>query len=330
MNRLFKTTISLSLLMVSSYSSNKLAAQQIGNMALDTGTPPAGFSDAKSFTPNALGVGNLSAPDGWQEIRWCQIGGATQQRGLIVTRENCSPNVIGLSDKTLNDFIFKDPLIGPGPGSGETGSTSYVPVPVTLGSIPFLPFYSPLSSPTPSPLLSLRAGQQPMFQVRTVDYPGQFDPKGSVKSRFIVMPDGNCGINNEDPRAAIDVLDANAANVPVAIFGNVLPPTAVNLPRKTVTVKINNNGSSSSVPVNIEQTYSRHIAIVPRLRSKGYNSISQDEDMGLFFTNGLGLDGSHTAGALVIGPYSKDPDAGGIRIEANGSTEIRGLFVALS
>lgn len=254
---------------------NYALAQTTGSMVEQTGTIPSGYTNTKSLTPNALGVGKLLSPDGWQEIRWCQPDQGPEQRGLIITREFCNPvNPLWQNARNYNDFIFTDLPISEAGGTGGTSAPEFssVPVPTIWGPLPFN-LYSPYnggSNHNPSPLIPLRSGQQPIFQARTVDYPNATPNSGSVKSRFIVMPDGNCGINNEDPRAALDVLDANSPNMPVAIFGNVLAYNKTNLTSKIV----------NSTPVN--QTYSRHIAIVPRLTSRGFNMISRDEDMGLF------------------------------------------------
>jgi len=255
-------------------AASDLWAQTTGAMVEQAGPVLPGFTNTKSLTPNALGVGKLLTPDGWQEVRWCQPVPGPEQRGLIVTREFCHPNVVGINERNLNDFIFRNvEPAGSGGGGGNTEPQfSNVPIPVTLGPIPFS-LYSPYTSGTvhaASPLVTLRNGQQPIFQARTVDYPNGLPNSGSVKSRFIVMPDGNCGINNEDPRAALDVMDANTPNMPVAIFGNALPFNQTNLPVRSV------NG------IPIDQTYSRHLAIVPRLNAYGFNMISRSEDMGLF------------------------------------------------
>ncbi len=279
-------------------------------------TPPSGFSNSFSLTPSALGIGRILSPDGWQELRYCQQPSLPLEKGLIITRENCNPNVIG-SGNTNNEFVYNPNIIEGGTGSG--GNTppelSLVPVPTTLGTIPFSYYspYNPSGPNSPSPYLNLRSNQQPMFQVRTVDYPSSTGSAGSIKSRFIVMPDGNSGINTEDPRAALDVQDANLYNTPIAIFGNVLPYSATNLPQRT---------NAGIAP--IKQTYTRHIAIIPRLDNYSYNMISHAEDIGLIFTNGLGADGSNTNGALVIAPYTKDKNSGGLRIESNGNAELRG------
>jgi hypothetical protein len=111
----------------------------------------------------------------------------------------------------------------------------------------------------------------------------------------------------------LDVQDANSYNTPVAIFGNVLPFSATNLPLRT---------NAGGAP--IKQTFTRHIAIVPRLNNYGFNMISHSEDIGLIFTDGLGAEGSNTSGALVIAPYTKDKNVGGLRIESNGNAELRG------
>jgi hypothetical protein len=277
-------------------------------------TPPASFSNSISLTPSSLGIGRVLAPDGWQELRYCQPNNVPMQKGLIITRENCDPNVIG-AGSAFNDYIYETPVEG-GTGGTVIPNFSIVPIPYTLGTIPFSYYspYNPTGPNNPSPFLNLHSGQQPMFQVRTVEYPSTLlSTSGSLKSRFIVMPDGNTGINTEDPRAALDVQDANVYNTPIAIFGNVLPFNLTNLPNRT------NTGGAA-----IKQTFTRHLAIVPRLNNYGFNMISHSEDIGLIFTDGLGVEGSNTSGALVIAPYTKDKNSGGLRIESNGNAELRG------
>jgi hypothetical protein len=127
------------------------------------------------------------------------------------------------------------------------------------------------------------------------------------------MPDGNSGFNTEDPRAALDVQDANIKNIPVAIFGNVLPYSVTNLLQRT---------NAGGAP--IKQTFTRHIAIIPRLGYMGYNAISHAEDIGLIFSNGLGFNGADSNGAIVIAPHTNSLNAGGLRIEHNGNAELRG------
>ncbi len=276
--------------------------------------PPTGFSTANSLTPSALGVGRVKAPDGWGEFRYCDISGTLGSKGLIITKEYCQPNVVGVGAWN-NDWIF-DPMHTLFNGDNGEPKLSWGPVPFALGTIPFS-YYSPLNTAGPnaaSPTLNLRSFQQPILQARTVEYPNAY-VQGSLKSRFIVMPDGNSGSNTEDPRAALDVQDANIKNIPVAIFGNVLPYSATNLPQRT------NTGGAP-----IKQTFTRHIAIIPRLGYMGYNAISHAEDIGLVFSNGLGFNGADSNGAIVIAPHTNSLNAGGLRIEHNGNTELRGNF----
>ena len=70
--------------------------------------------------------------------------------------------------------------------------------------------------------------------------------------------------------------------------------------------------------------YTRHVEVVPLLAQNGYNNISRDKDLGILFTDGLGQEGSNLDGALVIAPWSSDNTAGGLRMEANGNSELRG------
>ena len=308
---LFSLTITTVLLLTTEAS--KLKAQSPGPFE-SVLAPPTGFSTANSLTPSALGVGRVKAPDGWGEFRYCDISGTLGSKGLIITKEYCQPNVLG-TGAWNNDWIF-DPTHTLFNGDNGEPKLSWGPVPYALGTIPFS-YYSPLNTAGPnaaSPTLNLRSFQQPILQARTVEYPNAF-VQGSLKSRFIVMPDGNSGFNTEDPRAALDVQDANIKNIPVAIFGNVLPYSATNLPQRT------NTGGAP-----IKQTFTRHIAIIPRLGYMGYNAISHAEDIGLIFSNGLGFNGADSNGAIVIAPHTNSLNAGGLRIEHNGNTELRGNF----
>jgi hypothetical protein len=306
---LFSLTITTVLLL--STEASKLKAQSPGPFELIT-PKPAGFSDANSLTPSALGVGRVKAPDGWGEFRYCDISGTLGSKGLIITKEYCQPNAVGVGAWN-NDWIF-DPSHTLFNGDNGEPKLSWGPVPYALGTIPFS-YYSPLNTAGPnaaSPTLNLRSFQQPILQARTVEYPNAY-VQGSLKSRFIVMPDGNSGFNTEDPRAALDVQDANIKNIPVAIFGNVLPYSVTTLPQRT------NTGGAP-----IKQTFTRHIAIIPRLGYMGYNAISHAEDIGLIFSNGLGFNGADSNGAIVIAPHTNSLNAGGLRIEHNGNAELRG------
>jgi hypothetical protein len=145
---------------------------------------------------------------------------------------------------------------------------------------------------------------EPLLWTR-VQTPATATDPGKNDSRFIVYPDGRSGINVADPRCALDVRGFGI-NAPAAIFGvnalrPALPPAGL-VPRR----------------------FTRHIEIVPHLGHQGYNSISQVKDLGILFSDGLGDEGSNLEGALVIAPWREDSGSGGLRMEANGNTELRG------
>jgi hypothetical protein len=126
---------------------------------------------------------------------------------------------------------------------------------------------------------------------------------GSHSSRFMVTPQGKTGINIEHPRAALDVKCLGTFNIPAAIFGRQQANTT-------------------------DRT--QHIHIVPYLSENGYNQISQQNDLGIFFTDGLGTDGANSNGAFVLAPWASDrnPAIGGLRINANGSVDVHGELKA--
>jgi hypothetical protein len=64
---------------------------------------------------------------------------------------------------------------------------------------------------------------------------------------------------------------------------------------------------------------------VSNLSNSGYNNISKDQDQGLFFTDGMGINGSNlnANSGFVIAPWG-DNGQGGLRMDVNGNTELRG------
>ena len=66
---------------------------------------------------------------------------------------------------------------------------------------------------------------------------------------------------------------------------------------------------------------------IPLLHTDGYNSISQQYDQGMFFTDGKGSGGSNANGSYVIAPWA-DPNSalspGGLRIDAQGNLQVHG------
>jgi hypothetical protein len=79
-----------------------------------------------------------------------------------------------------------------------------------------------------------------------------------------------------------------------------------------------------SVDKQLNASYARRIFFVPHLTGWGYNQLSQDHDLGIFWTdasNGAAGSGNRNLSAgLVIAPFASSSD--GIRITANGSVGI--------
>jgi hypothetical protein len=138
----------------------------------------------------------------------------------------------------------------------------------------------------------LYQNQQPLFVARVKE---TLLPGNPIGTRFIVTPDGRVGINLPSPRSPLDVRGNYDVNVPLAIFG-----------------------------INTSTNYSKHIHFTANTGNGGYNNISQNGDLGLFFTDGLNNLGSNTNGAFIIAPWSTANGVGGLRMESNGNTELRG------
>lgn len=179
---------------------------------------------------------------------------------------------------------------------------------------PVSPIHAYISNlPLGFPISSINNGLNPIFWTRQ-QTPNSPTGAGSDDSKFIVFPDGRTGINVANPRCALDVRGFGV-NKPAAIFG-------LNAIRSTVTLP----GSP------IAQRYTRHIEIIPYLSKYGYNRISQNKDLGIFFTDGLGDLGTNTDGGLVIAPWSDTTatgrSVGGMRMDKLGNVEFRGFVKA--
>lgn len=125
---------------------------------------------------------------------------------------------------------------------------------------------------------------------------------GPYSSRFIVTTEGTSGINIEVPRATFDVKSLGSYNYPGLIVGR--------------------------QPFNSPST-TQHTMFIPLLSDGGYNSISQDDDQGMFFTDGNGTNGSNQNGSFVIAPWTDPSSAvagniGGLRMDYLGNIEVRG------
>ena len=198
-----------------------------------------------------VGIGTLT-PDARTEIIYCP-----DENGLIVTKVDCDPYIASVD---INDHNGSFQMVGNGI---EQGSTQIFTVPFNFSTFNISNSLFPLVT-TSKPLFWARTKTpgSTMIPVSTTD---------NFNTKFIVLPTGKVGINVASPRASLDVRGQGAKNLPVAIFGN----RAL--------------GTNSINPINnLPQFYTQHIQIVPWLDENAYNEITQNNDQGLFFTDGKG------------------------------------------
>lgn len=234
-----------------------------------------------------VGQGILQ-PSGFHELNFCN------DLGLIITKfDNCATVPFGTFDPIEIDIIGGG-IIDPGSGGENPPAVFTTPFSFLTGHT------TTLSSP-------LYTNEEPLLWGRKKITPisggsHQFDTK------FIVMPDGGVGINIAKPRAALDVRGSNGKNRPAAIFGT----------RALGTQQVGANG--------LWQYHTQQLQFVPRLSENGFNQISQDDDMGFFFTDGQGVDGANQNGSLIIAPWVEGNNAaiGGMRMDKDGNTEFHG------
>lgn len=249
-----------------------------------------------------LGLGILQ-PRGWQEINYCPSLGSNEI-GLIVTRNYCHGNVV-LTDLNMNDKI--------GDGIHEYNIGDSTPTPVSaVFKVPFS-FKTGHNTSIVNPLYN--SNSAPLFWVREQSPTGFWigSTPDKFNTKFIIMPDGSCGINIAQPRAALDIRGSNSTNRPAAIIGS----------RSIGTTTID----SITGLVNY---YTQQVHFVPILSENGYNQIVHNTDQGMFFSDGKGLEGANLSSAFVIAPWvqSGDSSIGGMRMDAFGNTEFHGTIRA--
>lgn len=253
-----------------------------------------------SLTQNGwLGLGTLN-PEGWQEIFYTPTT-STGDNGLLVTLNSTNPNGITynvLQPDKIGGGLFEVYNPGSGEGTGGTSNPTF--------TVPFS-FRTGHLTNIATPLYSQNT--KPMFWVREKNPPGMNSATGleEFHTKFIVMPDGSCGINITNPRAALDVRGSQAPNRPAAIIGS--RALGTNLTDQTT---------------QLDQYYTQMVQFVPVLKENGYNQIVQKDDQGMFFTDGLGADGANGSGAFVLAPWaaSGDPAVGGLRMDKFGNIGI--------
>lgn len=249
-----------------------------------------------------LGLG-IQQPRGWMEVNYCPPLG-TSQTGSIITLHKCHGSAV-LANNVTHDFIGGAiTQISLDTGFSEGDNPPFL-VPINFATGNLTNLTSPLYSNT-----------NPMFWVRTQVPPG-LSPSApgpdEFDTKFIVMPDGSCGINIAAPRAALDVRGSNAPNRPAAIFGSRALGTGYTDPA-----------------TGLFQYYTQQVHLVPVLKTNGYNQIVQQGDQGLFFTDGKDTLGANLQSAFVLAPWvaRNDSTKGGMRMDANGNTEFHGTLRA--
>lgn len=244
-----------------------------------------------------LGIG-IDVPRANQEILYCPPSNLSEV-GLIVTHHLClSSSGPDPNYNTSIDIIGSG--IVQGSGGGEGG-----------GSFPFTPPISFVTGHTTNFANPTYSGDAPIFWVRQQKLPSatqsgldEFDTK------LIVMPDGSTGINIAEPRAALDVRGSQGENRPAAIIGSRALGTGAIDPSS-----------------GLYQYKTQMVHFVPNLSNNGYNTISNNGNQGLFFTDGQGPDGANVSSSFIIAPWA-EPDSfdvvGGMIMYYNGNVDFHG------
>jgi hypothetical protein len=243
-----------------------------------------------------LGVGTTN-PDGWQEILYSNST-ASKNNGFLVTLNSTilpvSPTYFDVMGGGMVDVN----------GNGEPPQTSVFVTPFNF-----------LTGNLTSVAFPLYSADKPMLWIREKKLPLPSSSTGTDEydTKFIVMPDGSCGINITNPRAALDVRGSQVPNRPAAIFGSRAIGTNI-----------------QGAITGLDQYYTQMVQFVPVLDANGYNQIVKLNDQGMFFSDGQGTEGSNGASAFVLAPWaaSANSDIGGMRMEANGDTEFHGTLRA--
>ena len=247
--------------------------------------------------PNGqVGIGN-AAPNARLELNYCPTG-TSNQPGFFINRLECV-NMGTPSNPVINppSYGFGDTTM-PAPAEWTVTPGKYNLVAITTTTTPFV-------FPTATP-------DQPLFAIRKEQMGSNFTPTtayNQYENKFIVLANGNTGINTANPRAALDVRVLNTTNEPAAIFGSITPTTY------------------TAGTGGVAQYKTQCLQYIPRLSTDAFNKIVQGNDQGLFFTDGKGTEGANVNGTFVIAPWANPANAasvGGLRMDKLGNIEIHG------
>lgn len=272
-----------------------------------TGTWIQNSTLSQTITLNDVGIGTI-APNGKMEIKYqpCNV----QQNGLVITSLGC--NQLNNSGNVFSN-VYEVKL----------DQSTAIQLPLVFGNS-----YAVTSSLVPL----IKGNEKPMLWVRD-ELPPMSGLLGftstTYQSKFIVLPNGNTGINTSNPRAALDVVQStNSTHVePTAVFGRIVSGT------QSILKGIDELGNEIIDP-NVFGYRTKQIMVFNNLSSMTYNRIVQEQDQAILFTDAANSDGSNGTGALVIAPW--DPNStqasssvGGIRIDKDGKVEVHGVLRAL-
>lgn len=249
-----------------------------------------------------LGLGT-QYPNAMLEVNYCLTPSATNG-GLLVSKELC-PLSTPVLPLTFNPNVVHEVIGAPyskyRPGEGPTSSQILFP-------------FSYFTGHTTNQGTPLMRDEGPLLWARTSGSNGwMLGQQDHLNTKFIVMPDGSCGINIAQPRAALDIRGSQKYNHPAAIIGSLA------------------QGTYAMGEYNLPQYYTQQVQFVPNLTKNGFNRISQQYDQGMFFSDGKGSEGSNASGAFVLAPWAQEADAatvGGMRMDKFGNTEFHGTVRA--
>ncbi|MDI1234612.1 MAG: hypothetical protein PSX81_10045, partial [bacterium] len=233
-----------------------------------------------------------------------------EQEGVIITSLNCA--VSNYMNPFANNYkLVSDPVLLQW---GQEGGPPPPPLPPSpsLSLLTCFPF-------TSSIVPFVTANQRPMFWVReAAEIAGGTT---TFNTRFIIAPNGNTGINTNNPRGTFEVVQIYGGynDGATAIFGKTKEGTTTPL--------LGEGGISAGT--NGFRT--KQIMIFNSLQTGAYNRIIQDRDQAILFTDGAKVNGSNENGSLVIAPWATDynlPSSliGGLRMDKLGNVEIHGTL----
>ncbi|MBL7812221.1 MAG: hypothetical protein JNL57_08360 [Bacteroidetes bacterium] len=276
-------------------------AQIPGNWA-----PDPGGTGTTTLTNSAVGIG-IGIPAGWQEIRFCNA--MVPVKGLVVTATDYCSSGGPPGGGTIGGDIG-------GPGTG--GDVPYIPISASLPSLPVI-------LPSGMGYGTVNRGE-PLFLVRDLTAPGNIMPNPTPamdNARFLVLPDGSTGINSASPRAMLDVM-GGSTNKPTAIFG-----------QKARNVNLTVGTAPNTI--SLDHFYSRHIALYSGVSAGTLNSLTQQGDLVISYTDGQGQtttstgpgsgpawNGTNASAGLAIVPMNGS--GGGLRMDAAGNVLVKGDF----